>query len=276
MLARDVMTQRVISIESDAPIMQAVRLMLQNRISGLPVVGPKGELVGMVTEGDFLRRGELGTRRHRSRWLEFMVGPGRLAEEYVHACGRKVEEVMTRNPVTIVEDTSLDQAVDLMERHRIKRLPVVKDGRLVGIVTRANLMHALVSLAIEPKAPAGDDAAIRARIIDECEKQSWATMSNVLVHNGVVDLWGVITDERERQARIVAAENVPGVTAVHDHLVWIEPLSGFVVQSPEDEARDEAKAKSEDAERSIASVSVRSDERTKQPLEPPEALVMPG
>jgi CBS domain-containing protein len=148
------MAPRVISIEADAPIMRAVRLMLQNRISGLPVVGPTGELIGMVTEGDFLRRSEIGTQRRRGRWLEFLIGPGRLADEYVRASGRKVDEVMTRNPVTITEDTPLETAVDLMERHRIKRLPVMREGRLVGIVTRADLMHALVSLATQPKAPA--------------------------------------------------------------------------------------------------------------------------
>jgi CBS domain-containing protein len=220
--------------------MAAVRLMLQNRISGLPVVGPKGDLVGIVTEGDFLRRGELGTQRHRSRWVEFLIGPGRLATEYVHASGRKVEEVMTVPPVTVDEDTPLEQVADVMERRRIKRLPVLRDGRLVGIITRANLMHALVSLATQPKAAPGDDAAIRAQILAECDKQLWAPMANVVVRNGVVELWGVITDERERQARIVAAENVPGVKAVHDHLVWIEPNSGFVLQSPEDAAREKA------------------------------------
>jgi CBS domain-containing protein len=241
MKASDVMTPRVISIEADAPIMGAVRLMLQNRISGLPVVGPKGELVGMVTEGDFLRRGEIGTERHRNRWLEFLVGPGRLADEYVHARGRKVEEVMTREPVTVTEETPLDEAVGLMERHRIKRLPVMREDKLVGIVTRANIMHALVSLAVETKAaPAGDDAAIREQILAECNKQSWTLMTNVVVRNGVVELWGTITDERERQALIVAAENVSGVKIVHDHLVWIEPNSGFAIQSEEDEARARA------------------------------------
>jgi CBS domain-containing protein len=240
MKARDVMTPRVISIETDAPIMQAVRLMLQNRISGLPVVGRKGELVGMVTEGDFLRRGEIGTQRHHNRWLEFLIGPGRLADEYVHARGRKVEEVMTREPITVSEDTPLDEVVRLMERHRIKRLPVLRAGALVGIVTRANIMHALVSLAAETKTPAGDDAAIREQILAECKKQSWAPMTNVVVRNGVVELWGTITDERERQALIVASENVPGVKMVHDHLVWIEPNSGFVMQSEEDEAREKA------------------------------------
>jgi CBS domain-containing protein len=240
MKASDVMTPRVISIETDAPIMRAVRLMLQNRISGLPVVGPKGELVGMVTEGDFIRRGELGTQRHRNRWLEFLIGPGRLADEYVHARGRKVEEVMTRQTITVTEDTPLDEVVRLMERHRIKRLPVLREGALVGIVTRANIMHALVSLAAETKVPAGDDATIRQQILAECGKQSWAPMANVVVRNGVVELWGTITDERERQALIVASENVAGVKAVHDHLVWIEPNSGFVIQSEEDEARARA------------------------------------
>jgi CBS domain-containing protein len=240
MKTSDVMTQRVISIEIDAPIMRAVRLMMQNRISGLPVVGPNGELVGIVTEGDFIRRGEIGTQRRRSRWLEFLIGLGRLADEYVHARGRKVAEVMTRDPVTATEDTPLDEVVRLMEHHRIRRLPVVREGKLIGIVTRANIMHALVSLAAETKAPAGDDAAIREQILAEYEKQSWTPMTNVVVRNGVVDLRGAITDERERAALIVAAENVPGVKAVHDHLVWIEPTSGFVIQSEEDEARARA------------------------------------
>ena len=234
MEVRDVMTPRVISIEADAPVMRAIHLMLQNRISGLPVVGRKGELVGMVTEGDFLRRGEIGTQRRRSRWLEFLIGPGRLADEYVHAHGRKIDEVMTRKLFTVPEDAPLDEVVQLMERHRIKRVPVVREGRLIGIVTRANIIHALVSLALEVKAPAGNDAAIREQILAECKKQSWAPMTNVVVRNGVVELWGTITDDRERQALIVASENIPGVKAVHDHLVWIEPMSGFVIQSEED------------------------------------------
>jgi CBS domain-containing protein len=237
MNVRDAMTPRIISIATDAPITQAMRLMLQNRISGLPVVDGKGELVGMVTEGDFLRRGEIGTQRQRARWLEFLIGPGRLADEYVRARGRKVEDVMTREPVTVTEDTPLDEVVRLMERHRIKRLPVVRGDQLVGIVTRANIMHALVSLATETKPATGDDAGIREQILAECRRQSWAPMTNVVVRNGVVELWGTITDDRERQALIVASENVAGVKQVHDHLVWIEPNSGFVIQSEEDEAR---------------------------------------
>jgi len=240
MKAHDVMTWGTITVEPEASVARAVRLMLQNKISGLPVVDGKGELVGMVTEGDFLRRGELGTQRQRPRWLEFLLGPGRLAAEYVQSSGQKVAEIMTPEPKTITPETSLDEVVRLMERHRIKRLPVVQDGKLVGIVSRANLLHALASVAREVKAPAGDDATIREQILAECARQPWAPHVNVVVRDGVVGLWGVITDERERQALIVAAENVPGVKAVHDHLAWVEPTSGMIVLSDEDEAKARA------------------------------------
>jgi len=193
MKAHDVMTWGTITVEPEASVARAVRLMLQNKISGLPVVDDKGELVGMVTEGDFLRRGELGTQRQRPRWLEFLLGPGRLAAEYVQSSGQKVSEVMTPEPKTITPETPLDDVVSLMERHRIKRLPVVQDGKLVGIVSRANLLHALASVAREVKAPAGDDATIRERILAECARQRWAPHVNVLVRDGVVGLWGVVT-----------------------------------------------------------------------------------
>jgi CBS domain-containing protein len=240
MKAHDVMTWGTITVEPEASVARAVRLMLQNNISGLPVVDDKGQLVGMVTEGDFLRRGELGTRRQRPRWLEFLLGPGRLAAEYVRSSGQKVGEIMTLEPKTITPETQLDDVVSLMERHRIKRLPVVQDGKLVGIVSRANLLHALASVAREVKAPAGDDAAIREQILAECAGQRWAPHINVVVRDGVVGVWGVITDERERQALIVAAENVPGVKAIHDHLAWVEPTSGMIVLSDEDEAKARA------------------------------------
>ena len=118
----------------------------------------------MVTEGDFLRRSELGTQQRRPKWLEFLLGPGRMAEEYVRASGRKVDDVMTRDPVTVAEDDTLETVVELMERRRVKRLPVLRNGKMVGIVSRANLMHALVSLARTAEAPAGGDPAIRERM----------------------------------------------------------------------------------------------------------------
>ena len=134
MQVKDVMTRNVISVQSDDQTLKAARLMLQNRISGLPVVDKNGELIGIVTEGDFLRRSELGTQRRRSKWLEFIAGPGKLAEEYVHASGRKVEEIMTPDPCVIDENDTLEKVVELMERRRVKRLPVVRNGRMVGAV----------------------------------------------------------------------------------------------------------------------------------------------
>jgi CBS domain-containing protein len=238
MKAHDVMTWGTITVEPDASVTRAVRLMLQNKISGLPVVDADGQLVGMVTEGDFLRRGELGTKRQRPRWLEFLLGPGRLATEYVQSSGQKVSQVMTPEPKTITPETPLEEVVGLMERHRIKRLPVVQDGKLVGIVSRANLLHALASVAREVKPAAGDDAMIRDRIMADCAKQPWASHVNVVVRDGVVELWGVITDDRARDAFIVLSENVPGVKAVRDHLAWIEPTS--VLLSEEDEAKARA------------------------------------
>ena len=236
MKAYDVMTWGVISVEADAPIMRAAQLMLENKVSGLPVLDANGSLVGIVTEGDFLRRGEIGTQRQRPRWLEFLIGPGRLAAEYVHACGRKVAEIMTPNPHSITGDTPLEEVVQLMEKYRIRRLPVLDDHQVIGIVSRANLMHAFVKLAWETKAPVGTDDAIRQQILAECNKQAWAPKVDVAVHDGVVELQGTITDDRERQAFAVVAENVPGVKAVHDHLVWIEPTSGFLMRSDEDQA----------------------------------------
>lgn len=231
MKARNVMTRRVVSVSPDASILEAVRLMLQNRISGLPVVEGGGDLVGIVSEGDFLRRAEIKTERRRSRWLELLAGPGKLASEYVHSHGRKVRQVMTTDLHTITEDTPLDEVVKLMERHQVKRLPVLRDRKLVGIVTRANLMHALVSLALVAPPLAKDDAKIRECLLAELDNEKWAptALINVIVRNGVVELRGIILDERHREALKVAAENIAGVKAVQDHLTWIDPLSGVAV-----------------------------------------------
>ena len=235
MRVKDVMTTNVICINAEEPVLKAARLMLQNRISGLPVIDKDGELIGIVTEGDFLRRSELGTQRQRPKWLEFVVGPGRLAQEYTHSAGRKVEEIMTADPRTISEDATLEAVVQAMERHHVKRLPVTRAGRVVGIISRANLMHALASLVRDVPAPAAGDAAIRDRILAAIGRQDWAPRINVIVNAGVAELHGVITDDRERAGLIVTAENVPGVKQVRDHLVWVEPMSGMAFPSAEDE-----------------------------------------
>ena len=234
MKAADVMSREVVSIHPDAGILEALRLMLDRRISGLPVVDAAGALVGVLTEGDFLRRAELDTERHRSHWLAFLLGPGRLAREYVRSHGRKVGDVMTHNVVSVSEDVTLAEIVRLMERHRIKRLPVTKAGRLIGIVSRRDLLQALASAPMAALAANPDDASLRERILDEIERQPWGpvAMVDVLVDNGAVDLRGVLTDDRESEALQVLVENVPGVKTVRDLLTTIEPATGMVVESP--------------------------------------------
>ena len=236
MNAVDVMTRDLVSIRPEASIMEAIRLMLQHRISGLPVVDATGRLQGIVTEGDFLRRAETGTVRKRSRWVEFLLGPGRLATEYAHASGRKVSDVMTPDVHTVAEDAPLEQVVHLMERHRVKRIPVMRGDTVVGIVTRANLMRALAGLALAAQPPAPGDAAIRERLLAELKKQSWAPVGliDIAVKDGVVKLSGALTDERQRQAIWIAAENIAGVKKVEDHLIWIEPNTGVIIEAPKD------------------------------------------
>ena len=217
MKASDVMTVGAATIRSDASAPEAARLMLQYAISGLPVVDAAGHVVGIITEGDFLRRTETGTeRQHRPRWLEVLLGPGRLADEYVHSHSRKVEEVMTRQVVKVAEETPVDEIARLMERHRIKRVPVTRDNTVVGIVSRANLLRGLARLADQAPAATANDLAIREQILTELDAQVWGRRApiDVTVRNGIVQLWGPVADERVAQALRVAAENLPGVKGV--------------------------------------------------------------
>jgi CBS domain-containing protein len=235
MKTSEIMSRQVLSIGPGAPIREAIRLMLEHRISGVPVVDGTGKLVGILTEGDLLRRGETGTERHRRPWLEFLLGPGRLAEDYVKTHGRRVEEIMTRGVVAIGPDTPVGEVVQVMESRRIKRLPVLDGEVLVGIVSRADLMGALARVLDQGEAAPSDDDAIRERVLAEFQQAAgWAPRSGVTVtvKDGVVELNGAIFEEKERAALRVAAENLPGVRAVEDRLVWVEPVSGTVIEPP--------------------------------------------
>ena len=236
MRAHQIMTRSVITVTPETTIVDAANLMLQRHVSGLPVVDGAGKLVGVVSEGDFIRRSEIGTGRKRGRWLRFILGPGKSASDYVHEHGHKVGEVMTKSPLTITEDTALAEIVAIMEKNNVKRLPVVQGDKVVGIVSRANLLQAVASLARQVPDPTADDDHIRNRVIDALEAFDWCPFGlSVVVRDGIVHLSGVITEERARQAAIVAAENVQGVTKVHDHLCWVDTMSGIYLNSPEDE-----------------------------------------
>ncbi|MBF9232656.1 CBS domain-containing protein [Microvirga alba] len=236
MQATDLMTREIISVGPDTSVVQAAELMLKNRISGLPVLDATGRLVGMLTEGDLLRRSELGTDRKRPHWLELILSPGKLAAEYVKTHGRKVSDVMTGPAITANEDTPLSEVVSLMNENRIKRIPIVRNGLAIGIVSRADVLRGLAANLEQGAVPvSAADSEIRDTILRELKTQSWAPIAllNVSVTNGVAELWGTLLDERERAAIRVAVENIPGVKALRDHLVFVEPYSGTVVYRPD-------------------------------------------
>jgi CBS domain-containing protein len=226
MKAADVMVSNVITVAPDANVADVAQILLNNRISAVPVVDQHGELKGIVSEGDLLHRVEAGTERHRSWWLEFMTAKQTLANEFVKSHSRKVSDVMTRRVVTAAPDTPLDEVAGLLERNAIKRVPIVKDKKVVGIVSRANLLQALATLGKEPvKAPI-DDSALRAKVMAELRSKPWTRPSllNAIVRDGVVDLWGVVDSQTEKNAVRVAAEVVPGVRSVNDNLI-IQPIT---------------------------------------------------
>ncbi|MBB2200522.1 CBS domain-containing protein [Gluconacetobacter tumulisoli] len=231
MQVKDIMTSPAIAIDPFETIEKAASLMLSHRMSGMPVVTSQGQLVGVLTEGDLLRRSELGTEGMRS-WLGTLLqSPGRAAADYVRTHGRKVGDIMTAEPIAIAATASVEDAVDKMLHHHIKRLPVLEGERLVGILSRADILRALLQ-ALAPQESSADDESIRAAILEEYRNEPrWAGPSfvNVQVHNGVVELSGAVFDSRLRTAARVAAENVKGVESVIDHLVFVEPMTGVTM-----------------------------------------------
>jgi len=221
MHAIDVMTSEVISVDENATVPAVARLLAERGISAVPVVDKYNRVVGMVSEGDLLHRAETGTERSRSWWLDMMASTDSLAGDYIKSHSGKVKDVMTRDVLSVTETTSVGDIALLLETNGIERVPVVRDGKLVGIVSRANLVQALAMTIDEPSRGArADDRSIREKLLAELRAQRWAEVSpaNVTVKDGVVHLWSSYLSEQEKQALIVAAENTPGVRRVEDHM----------------------------------------------------------
>ena len=232
MRADEIMTAEVATVRADAPITEAIALMEERGVSGLPVLDEYGRLAGMLTEGDLLRRAEMGTAgRGRPGWLDLLLGSGGSASDYVRSHGRRVEDLMTRDAVTVGPGTPVEEVVALMEQRRVKRVPVVQDGEVIGIVSRADLVRALGRALQASAMGSSADAAIRERLLAELRGQSWfpARDVSVAVRGGVVAFEGTISDERARAALRVAAQTVPGVAAVEDKLVWVDPAAAGLV-----------------------------------------------
>jgi CBS domain-containing protein len=220
MKARDVMVAPVITVKPTSSVREAANIFLERRISAVPVVDDQGKLVGIISEGDQMHRSESGTERRHPWWLKAFVSSEMLAAEYAKAHARKVADVMTRRVITAAPDTPLHEIAALLEKNSIKRVPIVKDGQLVGIVSRANLVQAVASARKALEIPLSD-TAIRDLLLTHLQEQKWVNISllNVTVSGGVVDLWRIAQSDAERKALRVLAESIPGVQAVNDNLV---------------------------------------------------------
>ena len=235
MRAMDVMTPNVITVGPDTSVQRLAALLSERGISGAPVVDSEGSMIGIVSEGDLLRRAELGTEKRNERrqswWLEHYASG--LAQDYVKSHGRSVKDIMTRDVVTVSEDTDLAEIATLLETRRIKRVPVVREGKVVGIISRSNLVRALGATEIAAASGAGvsDDRAIRTRLFAELGKQAWAGKlwpQDIIVNGGIVHLWfGSDEPDERRQAMRVAAENVDGVRRVEEHEVPVPLMPAF-------------------------------------------------
>jgi CBS domain-containing protein len=229
MRSADIMTPNVITVGPEDAVQDVARLLLRNQISGAPVVDARGAIIGVVSEGDLMRRAEIDTDEKRSWWRRAWAGRERLARDYVRTNARKVADVMSSPAITVGPDTSLREVASLLERKGIKRVPIVDGGKLVGIISRANLLRAFVAFYVAPTAEATSDEEIRERVYSRLRSQHWVApvTLNIVVDQGVVELWAAVNSEAERKAIRVAAETTPGVTAVKDHVMIGAIPSGY-------------------------------------------------
>ena len=221
MRAMDAMTSKVITVDENASVTTVAELLAERGISAVPVVDSENRVIGMVSEGDLLHRAETGTERRQSWWLEMMASTNQLTGDYIKSHSGNVKDVMTRDVLSVTETTSVADIAILLETNRIKRVPVLRDGKLVGIVSRANLVRALAMTVNEPTSSTeADDRTIRDNLLAELKAQRWAEVApaNITVKDGVVHLWSSYLSEQEKRALVVAAENIPGVRRVEDHL----------------------------------------------------------
>jgi len=220
MRAMDVMTSEVITVGQNTSVQTVAKLLAERGISAVPVVDRENRVIGMVSEGDLLHRAETGTERRRSWWLDMMASTNKIAGDYVKSHSGKVRDIMTRDLISVTETTPVADIAVLLETNRIKRVPVVRDGKLVGIVSRANLVRALAMTIRQASGTEADDLSIRDKLLAELKAQRWAEVSpaNVTVKDGIVHLWSSYLSEQEKRALVVAAENTPGVRRVEDHM----------------------------------------------------------
>ena len=224
MQARDIMTTPVVTAELDTPVVEIASRLLERRISALPVVDAQGRVVGVVSEGDLMRQPQAGGQRHVAWWLTMFAGSEEQAREFIKSHGLLASDVMTGNPITVEEEASLEEIATLLEKHRIKRVPVLREGKLVGIVSRANLLQGIVARQRAPQASA-DDHVIRQQVSEAMRNSGVdARFVDVQVAADIVSLWGATNSEVESKAIVLAAQAVSGVKRVDSHLGVFPPM----------------------------------------------------
>lgn len=219
MNAADVMVTNVITARSDASVQEIAQTLLANRISAVPVVNEAGDMVGIISEGDLIHRVEVGTERHPSWWLEFMAGKQVLAQEFIKSHARRAADLMTRDVITVNADTPLSELASLLDKHRIKRVPVMDSGKIIGIVSRANLVQALINPRPEIASGKVEDLVLRGNILAQLRSEPWWPGGvDVIVHDGEVELWGIVESQVQKDAIRVALEVAPGVRTISNNL----------------------------------------------------------
>lgn len=228
MQAIDIMTPKVISVGPDAEVREIAQLLLEHRISAVPVVDDERHVLGIVSEGDLMRRVKSDEHQGRSWWLSLFTG-GKDPGEYVKSHGRKAREVMTPDPLTVEENTPLHTIARLLEKHHIKRVPVVREDKLVGIVSRANLLQGIANAAVAPTESPMDDRKIRDAILKEVDQNTGVHTESIslIVDGGAVEIWGLVESAEQKKAVTVAAENIPGVTKVENNLGMMPRGAGY-------------------------------------------------
>lgn len=221
MNASDVMIRTVVTVDVDTPVAEVAKLMMLNDVSALPVVNADGQLIGMISEADLLHREEIGTEQHRSWWREAVTPAATLAAEFARSHGKRADDLMSRRLITATEETSLAEIATLLERNHIKRIPIVRGSKLVGIVSQANLIQALASSNLTAHSGLDESRIIKQEILSRLNEQTWTDFGNrnIIVTDGDVHLWGLVGSQEERRALTALVEGVPGVTRVIDEMI---------------------------------------------------------
>jgi len=220
MKAYEILTKDPVTVTPDTPVQKVAAILTENRISGLPVVTSEGELIGIISQSDLLHRPENGTERKWKWWLTLISNPDSLAREFTKTHGRTAGDVMSRTVVSVPHDADLAHVADVLDRNKIKRVPVLLAGKLFGIITRGDLVRALAGVEIGKPIDRKEDGSLQKILIDRIDAQPWLrpTYISAIVNNGVVELWGFIGSEDQRKALHVLIQEVAGVRWIEDHL----------------------------------------------------------